>query len=271
MLSSQEIPKLIQMICATAESIGTQITTAAAALIASDLKSYDLEAIGLALAEVRRTARGRLIPADILGALAKRDGRPHGDEAWAIALNSVDESVTVLMTEEIGLALAAARPVIDIGDMVAARRSFLMAYERLVQEARDKARPAKWDLSLGSDRSGRVLAIQEAARLGRLTTQQAALHLEHHAEQPATPDGRAIAGLLTGKPGVKPSEKIRANFAGLRQAIIDQRAKREDAEHGEKLDQRTEFERRRDEHLRMVESLSEQELIRIRNGKGGEA
>lgn len=266
MLKPEDIRKLTGMLCATAESIGSQITPSAAALIASDLQGYDLEAIGLALAEVRRTARGRLLPGEILGALARRDGRPHADEAWAIALNSVDESVTVLMTEEIGLALTAARPVIDIGDMVAARRSFLMAYERLVQEARDKARPAKWDISLGSDRSGRVLAIQEATRLGRLTKQEAALHLEHHAEHPVTPDGHAIAGLLTGKPGKKPTEKIRERFAELRQSIIDHRAQREEQEHQDKLAERAAFERRRDEHLRMVEHFSAQERDRVLGG-----
>lgn len=266
MLSDDEVLKLIRMICATAESIGTQITTAAAALIASDLKDYDLNAIGLALAEVRRTARGRLLPSEILAALAKRDGRPHADEAWAIALNSVDESVTVLMTEEIGLALAAARPVIDIGDMVAARRSFLMAYERLVQEARDKARPAKWDISLGSDRSGRVLAIQEATRLGRISKADATLHLQHHVEQPVTPDGHAIAGLLTGKVTKKPTEKIRERFAQLRQSIIDHRAQREEREHQDKLSERADFERRRDEHLQMVGHLSEKERDRVLGG-----
>jgi hypothetical protein len=266
MLKPEEIRKLTGMICATAESIGSQITPSAAALIASDLQGYDLEAIGLALAEVRRTARGRLLPGEILGALARRDGRPHADEAWAIALNSVDEHVTVLMTEEIGLALSAVRPVIDAGDMVAARRSFLMAYERLVQEARDKARPAKWEISLGSDRSGRVLAIQEATRLGRISKADATLHLQHHAEQPTTPDGHAIAGLLTGKTAAKPTEKIRARFAELRQSIIENKAQREEREHQDKLDERAAFEKRRDEHLRMVEHLSEKERDRVLGG-----
>lgn len=267
MLDPSEVRKLIGMLCATAESVGSQITPQAATLIASDLQAYDLDSIGIALAEVRRTARGRLLPGDILSALAKRDGRPHADEAWAIALNSVDESVTVLMTEEIGLALSAARPVIDIGDMVAARRSFLMAYERLVQEARDRARPAKWDISLGTDRSGRVLAIQEATRLGRLTMQEAKLHLEHHADQPVTPDGHAIAGLLTGKSSAKPSEKVRARFAELRQSILDRRAEKQDQEHQDKLAERREFERKRDQHMSLCQHLSEQERDRVLGGK----
>lgn len=266
MLDPSEVRKLIGMLCATAEAVGSQITPQAATLIASDLQNYDLESIGLALAEVRRTARGRLLPGEILAALAKRDGRPHADEAWAIALNSVDESVTVLMTEEIGLALAAARPVIDIGDMVAARRSFLMAYERLVQEARDKARPAKWDISLGSDRSGRVLAIQEATRLGRISKADATLHLQHHADQPVTPDGQAIAGLLTGKTTNKPTEKIRERFAQLRQSIIDHRAQREEQAHQDKLEERRQFEQKLDQHMSLCQHLSEQERDRVLGG-----
>lgn len=257
MASGTEIQKVIGMICATAEAIGTQITPAAAALIAGDLKLYDLNSIGLALAEVRRVARGRLIPADILNALAKRDGRPHGDEAWAIALSANDEHLTVVLTSEIQMAMAAARPVIDAGDMVAARRSFLMAYERLVQEARDKAVPTAWEVSLGSDKAGRVLAIQEAVRLGRLAQDKAILHLEHQAETPTTADGQAIAGLLTGKTAAPTNEKTRERLAQLRQDVIDNRAKREQLEQDDRDAKRADFERRRDEHLAKVAHLCE--------------
>lgn len=268
MLNSQEVQKTIQMICATAESIGTTITPAAAALIAGDLRGYDLQAIGLALAEVRRTARGRLMPADILNALAKRDGRPHADEAWAIALSSTNEQLTVVVTEEIRMATASARSVIEAGDMVAARRTFLMTYERLVQEARDMAKPCTWEVSLGADKSSRVLAIQEAVRLGRLPQDKAVLHLEHQTDTPATADGHAIAGLLTGKKTAPASEVTRERLAELRQGIIDGRAEQEKLEQEGKDAKRADFERRRDEHLAKVAHLCEIEQVANKNSAG---
>lgn len=267
MLSNQEVGKVIQMICATAEAVGAQITPAAAALIAGDLSRYDMQAVGLALAEVRRTARGRFSAGDVLAALARRDGRPHGDEAWAIALSALDERITVALNDEIRMALAAARPVIDAGDMIAARRSFLMAYERLVADARESAVPAQWEISLGSDKSGRALGIQEAVRLGRLQQERAALYLEQHVETPVSADGNAIAGLITGKIDAVPTERNRERLAELRQSVLQAQADREQREQQDQAAKQEDFERRRDEHMRSVEKLSEMAQKSIKEGE----
>ena len=50
-----------------------------------------------------------------------------------IALLSSDESDTVVMTDEIQLALGAARPVLDLGDKVGARMAFISAPSKLSQ------------------------------------------------------------------------------------------------------------------------------------------
>lgn len=218
-MQEHEIKKLIGMLCATAEAIGTQITPAAAALIAGDLKEFRLDEVGIALAEVRRTCRGRLMPSDILAALARRDGRPHADEAWSIALGAIDESITVVMTAEILEALNIARAVIDHGDMVAARRTFLVAYDRLVAEARDRSKPAEWSVSLGSDKQGRIMAIEQAGRQGRITQDKARHYLAIHCDQTLTADGQAIAGLITGKSRAVPTEQVRAKLAKIRAMV----------------------------------------------------
>ncbi len=249
MLSQQEVQKLIQMICGTAEAIGTQITPAAAVLIASDLRTYDMESIGLALAEVRRTARGRLVVGDILRVLASTDGRPARDEAWAIALSASDENETVVMTDEIQLALAAAQPVLMAGDKVGARMAFLSAYDRFIDEARRDGAPVSWLVSLGYDAGRRDVAIQKAVQLKRLPQEKANLYLGHEIAQKPTNDGLAIAGLLTGNHAPKPSEAVREKLQAIKQSIGS----------GNKLEEQREADaqQRRDDHARRLKEHDE--------------
>jgi hypothetical protein len=216
-----QMPDLMRMIAGTAEAIGGQLTPTAAAVIAGDLRQYDLHAVSLALAEVRRTARGRFSLSDVLRIIGERDGRPHGDEAWAIALDSFDESATVVITEEIQMAVGVAQPVVDSGDRIGGRRTFLAAYDRLVGEARSAAKPCVWTVSVGTDKFGRGQAIENAVQLGRLTRDQAGKTLAMIGQEaPATADGLAIAGLITGKPiPAGASEKIRENLRKLRDSI----------------------------------------------------
>lgn len=212
-------PKVIQMLCATAEAIGGQITPAAAALMANDLSAYSLQDIGLALAEVRRTARGRLIVGDVLKVLAATDGRPGKDEAWAIGLSSFDEDETVVMTDEIQLAMTACRPVLDAGDKVGARMAFMSAYERFVDEARREGATVNWRVSLGYSPSRRDAALAQAVQLKRLPQEKAALFLSHEISEKPTRDGQAIAGLITGKVVAPESEKVRSHLQQIRESL----------------------------------------------------
>lgn len=241
-ITDKQLPDLVRMIAGTAEAIGGQLTPTAAAVIAGDLRSYDMQDISQALAEVRRTARGRFSLSDVLRIIDARDGRPHSDEAWSIALAGFDESATVVLTDEIRLAMGIARPVVDVGDMIGGRRTFLAAYDRLVSEARAAARPCAWSVSLGADPHGREHAVSGAVRLGRLTSEQAdrtLAQLGHRA--PASDDGRAIAGLITGSAtSVKVSASVREKLAELRAALVSksaesnsQRKERERAEYAE--------------------------------------
>ena len=221
-ITNEQLPDLMRMLAGTAEAIGGQLTPSAAAVMAGDLRQYELQAVSLALAEVRRSARGRFALSDVLRILSDRDGRPAPDEAWSIALVSFDESATVVTNQEIQSALAVARPVIDAGDKIGGRRTFLAAYERLVSEARGQAKRCEWQISLGSDVSGRTIAIQDAARLGRLSHQDASRYLEKigGSPQPVTADGQAIAGLITGAvPRGKVSDNVREKLAELRNSI----------------------------------------------------
>lgn len=86
------------------------------------------------------------------------------DEAWTIALRSMDEAETVVMTDEIMQARAIAWDVWDGGDKVAARMAFKGAYERLVSENN----PPKWRVIQGHDPARREEAVAKAVSQGLL-------------------------------------------------------------------------------------------------------
>ena len=65
-----------------------------------------------------------------------------------MVLASLDESETVVWTDQVAEAAAVARPILEAGDDVGARMAFRDAYERIVRERVDEPR---WFPSLGSD------------------------------------------------------------------------------------------------------------------------
>jgi hypothetical protein len=152
------------------------------------------------------------IVAQIEGAMT-RDGRPEADEAWAIALRAQDEASTVVWTEEIAEALSAARPVLDAGDEVGARVAFRAAYNRLVSDAREQRRPARWAASLGHDPAQREQALQDAVQRNLLPAPQVAALLPPPSAGDDFPDIDAreaiakIRGMLAN--AVDPFEKQR--------------------------------------------------------------
>lgn len=261
MIDQVQLPQLVATICATADSLGAQITPQAAAMMANDLACHDFDAVCLALAECRRTLKGRFALADVIARIAARDGRPSRDEAWAIALSSQDESDTVVMTEEIQLALAAARPVLDAGDKVGARMAFLSAYDRYLEEARAEGAPVSWLVSLGFDPQRRDMAIRSAVQMKRLPPAKAQLYLEQVLEAPVTQDGKAIAGLLTGSaPVVAPTPVVRQKLADIRQGLLEARNRKDKQRDAENANRLADHQRRVEEHMRLVEQAMAKEV-----------
>lgn len=124
-------------------------------------------------AHVRDTQRGRFppLPADVLAqieGIAKDDGRPGPEEAWAIASAASNEAATVVWTQEIAQAWSVSRPVADAGDDVGARMAFKEAYTRLVNHARDVRAPVTWQPSYGHDPELRAISVSRAITDGRL-------------------------------------------------------------------------------------------------------
>lgn len=228
MLSSDQQAELAMAICATAETLGQTISAQAAEMMAEDLSEHPAELIGAALRACRRELTGKLTLAAILQRVHGADGRPEPNEAWAIAMQAMDEAETVLMTPEIQKAAAVAAPIHQAGDKVGARMAFLSAYERVVCAARQQAKAVEWRLSLGHDQERRARAIEEARVLGRLPAPAATMLLAHHNLPALSDDGRAIAGLLTCD-AVPASPAVRERLAAIRSGLLSlQREQREE-------------------------------------------
>lgn len=263
MLSSDELSQLAGAIVATAETLGQTISAAAATMMADDLAEYPPAAIRVALQACRRELTGKLTLAAILQRIHAVDGRPEPNEAWAIALESFDEANTVLMTEEIQRAAAAALPIYEAKDKVGARMAFIEAYAKLVASARTSASPMIWNLSLGHDQQGRAAAIRDAERIGRLPAPEAARLLIQHTDEPIASDGLAIAGLLTGN-GPKPSADLRQKWQEVKDSISEGGRRKSVLERWNARRERRLFAARKAEHMAAIEQLTKK--VEVANG-----
>ncbi len=222
MLNQNELEIAIDLLCGTAEAMGLTLSPNAAAIMAVDLSGYPLSLIEKALKACRKEVRGKLTMADILSRIESADGRPDKDEAWAIALASSDEFDTIVMTDEIQIALGAARPVLNVGDKVGARMAFINAYERLVTQARAETKSVNWHVSIGFDSNRRVEAINAAVQMQRIPKERGRLYLADLSHEPITEDGRALAGLITGQV-VKPTPAIREKLKDVKASMLEMR------------------------------------------------
>lgn len=176
-MTSKSILQALAVVC---ELTGTQLSEAAVRVMARDLGAYPEDQVLGALDRCRKELRPRELT---LSAILTRldDGRPGPEEAWATVASALaDERITVVWTEEMALASAPARAIID--DPVAARMAFLESYRRFVQRARDASASVKWSPCLGWDAAGREGPLVEAVRLGRLTVNHVRGLLPHRQE-----------------------------------------------------------------------------------------
>lgn len=222
-MSPEQVAQLALAITATAEVLGQSLTADAAEMMADDLADYPAGAVAAALKACRRELNGKLTLAAILQRVQAADGRPGKDEAWAIAMTTNDEFETVVLTDEIQLALAAAKPVLDAGDKIGARMAFISAYERFVGQARDDAKPVNWHVSVGFDANRRIQAVTKAMELKRIPREHAQKYLADLSVEPVTEDGRAIAGLLTGAV-TRPAPVLREKLKLVKDSLLEMRA-----------------------------------------------
>ena len=172
---------LLKAIAVTAELTGTQLSAAAAGVLAEDLSRYPEHQVMCALTRCRREIRTRLTVADVVARID--DGRPGPEEAWAhVSPMLGDESVSVVWTDEERDAFFVCAALAD--DPIAARMAFLERYRKAVMDARSEGRPLHWQHCLGHNPQFREAVLLEAVRLGKLSAPHVQGLLPHH-EMPA--------------------------------------------------------------------------------------
>lgn len=239
--TNDRLQQLTEIVVATAEVLGQEITATGAAMMARDLSDYDDGLIADALKACRRELTGKLTLAAIINRIERGDGHPEPNEAWAIALNSTDEAATVIMTEQIGKAMAAARPVLELGDKVGARMAFLEAYRREVDIARQRREVAGWQVSLGWDSDSRQHVLDDAVQRGLINHKQAP-QLPAPVEVPST-------------------ETQRHNIARLKQVIADTQCDQSDARRLRKANERRDFEAHKKAEVSRLQDWADQEGV----------
>ncbi len=236
-----------------------QITTSLADLYFAALGPYSLDQVRDGMARhLQDPADGKFSPkpADVIRQIqgvTADDRRPGKDQAWSIALCSLDDNDTVIVTPEILAARDVAKPLLDLRDKVAARMAFVEVYEKLVAQARREGRPIDVIVSLGDDKARRQFAIEDGLRAGLLTQEQARPHLLRIEQetQRISAEGSVIAGLIAGPAGATPEElreRNRERLQGIRN-LVGPGARQLQAEKSmaDALEKRADTQRRKDE------------------------
>lgn len=185
------------------------------------LSTHSMDEVRLAFSRhIQDTRSGRFAPkpADILSIIEafKPDGRLGADEAWAMIPH--DEASSAVITDEMAEALRIAQPLIDEGDMIAARMTFKEAYSRIVATNKSLGKSPRWFASLGHDPVGREAALNAAVEMGRLSA-------DHAQSLLPSPKSTALDGIVQGlladksKMSLERMDENRHKMVDLKQAM----------------------------------------------------
>lgn len=177
--------RLIKAIAVSFELTGTQLSDEAMEFVISALDTYPPDAVRKALERCVTTVTSKMSLAKIIEQID--DGRPGAQEAWAMLPKSEGESAA--MTDDMTEAWDIVRDLLET-DRIAARKSFIEAYQRILLEARSEGRPVKWFLSAGQDPAGRERAARDAVKRGLLEAADVSMYMHElpaHEEAPQLP------------------------------------------------------------------------------------
>ena len=171
--------------------------------------------------------KGRFFPApaDLIDLIPASKAAQHvsAEEAWAIALEAMDECSTVVVTNEILEAKTICQDVYDSGDRVGARMSFKDTYNRIIKTA---SKPV-WRVSEGYDKARREDAVRKAVALGRLSQSDASRYLTY---QEPDKKSKEIAQ------GIFEKMKMSLQFQTDEEKIADRERRRQDFENYRKAE-----------------------------------
>jgi len=253
-MKNQDKAKFAEILTGTAVCYNREISQQVAKMFMSTLAEYSIADIENAFQQHIRQSKFFPTIAEIIKRIPNNGEHLSADEAWTIAVDSFDELSTVILTDEILQAKSTAQDLWDYGDKIAARVAFKSAYERIVSQSSSKV---IWRVSLGSDKSRRVSAIDEALRIGRVNQATAQKYL------PDMRDAGAISGLLTGKVVECPknNEVLKKRWGMIKTAIDDGAKKMAEIERQEKLREKketVEFKSKREEAISDLQKLNYQ-------------
>lgn len=185
-MKQSDFDNFSELLTTTAEMYNKTFKPTQTAIYFNVLSKFPIEAVRMAFnAHLQDSERGRFmpLPADLIGHLEKMrfDDRPSAEEAWSTAVQSIDERVTVVWTEETSQAwYAAANELMAIGDKFNASRGFIAKYNDLVSLARLQGKPVVWLVAQGYDKDLREQAIRDAHKAKKITTEHAKILLPYH-------------------------------------------------------------------------------------------
>jgi hypothetical protein len=176
-MNTSEKEQFTDLIINIFEIYSMKITPASIMIWSNLMNSYPFSSVKDALLNHVQHSVFAPKPADMINFIKDQDGRPSADVAWSMIPRN--EYVSAVLTQDMLTAMAAAQPLLNEGDQVAARMAFKDSYNNLVNEARNKCTPIAWFPSLGDDKNGRESVITEAIRLGRITEEHGKKMLPH--------------------------------------------------------------------------------------------
>lgn len=195
------------------ELYGQQASTTKVNIYWSTLGQYPIDSLRRAANAWVRKSEFMPKPSDLINLMGGSSNHLSPDEAWSIAILASDETNTVVWTNEIAKAWAQAEIVYRNGDKIGARRTFIEAYERLVNESLMYGKSLEFFVSLGSDKAKRTDAINRAVFTGLLTQEKA----NHHLPKPEN-----TIAMLEHKSDQDVSDKSLTHIANIRKMIKGQ-------------------------------------------------
>lgn len=229
----------------------------------STLEDLPFEVLERAVAQYMRTGKYPPKPSDIRGLIedALKARWFSADEAWAHAQRALDESDTVVWTQEASRAFHVAQPLLEMGDKVGARRAFEAAYERAVAAATEERRQPVFLVSEGWDKARRIEVVSRAKAEGFLPAEQADRYLAE-LQTAMTENALVIAGMVTGKVAPHPSAQTKELAEMMRQALAsvnEQQAQKIRAQESARKATRDELEAKRKAATDALQSLLEKQ------------
>lgn len=224
-MKQSDFDNFSELLTTTAEMYNKTFKPTQTAIYFNVLSKFPIEAVRMAFnAHLQDSERGRFmpLPADLIGHLEKMrfDDRPSAEEAWSTAVQSIDERVTVVWTEETKLAWdACASELMAIGDKFNASRGFIAKYNDLVSLARLQGKPVVWLVAQGYDKDLREQAVRDAHKAKKITTEQAKILLPYHkAEEGALAAIESNVALMIENKGATANHKQLSRLDELKKA-----------------------------------------------------